>query len=193
MTTLRASVLIVAGAVLVTGGWLAAQAANRPLNVRLRTHVEFYQQTEGGAWELIDEAGPATLNFNASLREMANGKRIGSDFEWTTRTKNGRQYSVHLADPADVDWNPATGRFDGTLNLEVTLDGQSANVVAEVTTGSITGPTRGRSGNRMRGVPGMGVSTLTLVSSNLLELPGEAPIRLVATEEYRLAPGQARE
>jgi hypothetical protein len=70
----------------------------------------------------------------------------------------------------------------------VTLDGQTAQVVARPTTETRFGPTGARQGKRAEGILGRGPITFTLVSVNDLDLPGKNPMILVSEEEYRLIP-----
>ena len=186
--SMRRIALVVLVVMVAAIGWLAADTATRPLDVQLRTHVRICQRAADGSWKLVDEAGPASLSFQASLWELSSSRRASSDFVWSTRTKNGHNYSVRLAEQANLGWNPASGQFDGDLPFEVTWDGKKARVAGRLTTESVPSPLGSLSGKRAAGVLGRGVITFTLVSSNDLRFPGEAPMKLVCTEEYRLTP-----
>lgn len=171
-----------------TGSFLVADTLTRPLDVRLRTHIEIYQRGQDGGWEMIDEVGPANRRFQATLLEMARGKEIGTDFVFRTKTKKGKDYSVRLLDPADVAFNPATGKFDADLVFEIGLDGKKARVEAKTTTEGRSTPVGSLRGKRAKGILGRSPTTVTLVSANELRLPGEAPMLLVCEEEYRMTP-----
>jgi hypothetical protein len=168
--------------------WLTADTATRPLSVQLRTHIRFCQKTTAGTWQVIDEAGPVSLSFNANLLEIAGAQRAESDFVWRTRTQKGHAYSVRLSAPADIKFNLVTGQFEAKLPFEVTLDGRKANITADLTTESLASPIGNLNGKRAQGIPGRTPATVTLVSANNLQLPGQAPIILVCREEYRLSP-----
>ena len=168
-------------------GLLVADTLTRPLDVQLNTRIDIYEEDEG-TWKKVDEVGPAHLRFDATLLEMTRGGKVGTDFVYRATTRQGRDYSVRLADPADVSFNPATGRFDGDLVFEVTLGGKSARVVARPTTETRFGPAGTLHGRRAQGVLGRGSITFTLVSVNELDLDGEKPTILVTVEEYRMVP-----
>jgi len=168
--------------------WLAADTASRPLSVQLRTHIKFCQKTPAGTWQVMDEAGPVNLSFNANLLEIAGAQRVDSDFVWNTQTQKGRAYSVRLSGAADIRFNPVTGQFEGKLPLELTLNGRKANITANLTTESIVGPIGALNGKRAQGVPGRTPTTVTFVSANNVQWPGQAPFILVCREEYRLSP-----
>jgi hypothetical protein len=168
-------------------GWLVADTATKPLNVQLRAHIKICQKADDGSWKLIDEAGPANLNFQATVWDFASGKKAASDFVWSTKTKNGKPYSVRLAGQADLKWN-AGGQLDGDLPFEITLDGKTARVAGKLTTESMQTPIGMLRGKRASGIPGIDTSAFTFVSANDLQLPGEKPMKLVCTEEYRLVP-----
>jgi hypothetical protein len=182
--------LAIAGVILITTvGWVVADTLTRPLDVQLLAHIDVYGQDEKGVWVRVDEIGPANLRFDANLVELARGKKIGSGFEFRTRSREGKDYSVRLADDADVTINPASGRFDADLAFEVTYGGKTARVVARPTTETRFGPGGAAlRGQRARGVLGHGPSTFTLVSVNELALDDEAPLFLVSQERYTMTP-----
>jgi hypothetical protein len=181
--------LLALTAVLAVGavGLLVADTLTRPLEVQLDTRIEIYEEDEG-SWKKVDEIGPAHLRFDATLLEMARGGQVGTDFVYRTTTRKGRDYSVRLVDPADVSFNPATGRYDGDLVFEVTLGGKSARVVARPTTETRFGPAGTLRGRRAQGALGRGPVTFTVVSVNELDLEGEKPMILVSVEDYRMIP-----
>lgn len=179
--------LIIAVVTISAFGWMIADTVTRPLSVQLKVHIRICEQTDQG-WKVVDEAGPAVLNFQASLLDLGSSKKVSSTFVWTTKTKNGRQYSVRLADAANIHYNPASGQFDGDLPFEVTLDGKTARVAGKLTSELISSPIGSLKGKRAQGTPGLSPTTVTLVSANNLLLPGQKPILLVCTEEYTLTP-----
>jgi hypothetical protein len=156
--------------------------------VQLKTHIKICKQNEKGIWELIDEAGPSIVNFRANLTELSSGRRATTDFIWRTKTKKGLDYAVRLSGPANLSYNPVSGQLDGTFPFEITLNGKRALVNGRSTTESIGGPLGQSRGKRASGVLGLHQSEFTVVSVNDLQLPGEAPLKLVCLEEYRLVP-----
>jgi hypothetical protein len=186
---MKLAALIATASVIAAVGGLVAHTVARPQAVDLKTHIRICQQTEKGAWEVIDEVGPATLNFEASLLELANGRKASSRFVWQTKTKKGRSYTARLLDQADVDFNPATRQFTADLKFEVTLDGKKATVPGKLTTESLSGPLGAMRGKRAQGLIGRDRTSFTLVSANLFQPAGEPmPLMLVCTEEYKLTP-----
>jgi hypothetical protein len=171
-----------------SAGLLVADALTRPHEVNLRTRIEMYQQDDEGVWKKVDEIGPITSRFDANVLEMANGKKVGTDFALRTKTKKGRDYSVRLAEDANVDFNALTGRIDGNLVFVVTLDGKSARVAARPTTETRFGPAGALNGRRSGGILGRDPISFTVVSVNELELEGEKPMILVTQEVYRMVP-----
>lgn len=171
-----------------SAGLLIADALTRPHDVDLRTRIEMYQQDEKGDWKRVDEIGPISARFDANVLEMASARSIGTDFVLQTKTKKGRDYSVRLAEDANVDFNPLTGRIDGNLVFVVTLDGKSARVAARPTTETRFGPAGALNGRRSGGILGRDPISFTVVSVNELELEGEKPMILVTEEVYRMVP-----
>ena len=181
-------VALAAAITVAVAGAVVADTLTRPHDVHLQTRIDIYEEVEEGDWEKVDEVGPENLRFEASLLDVARGSQIGSDFVFQTRTKKGQDYRVRLVSPANVEFNPATGRSDGELVFEVTLGGDTARVVARPTTESRFGPTGSLRGRRAQGILGRGPVSFTVVSVNELELPGKNPMILVTQEEYRMTP-----
>lgn len=186
------TVAAAAGLAAVGGGLLVADTLTRPLDVRVRTKIDLYQRDGAGDWKKVDGISPSDRRFQATLLEMARSKKVGTDFVFRTKTREGRTYSARLVDAADVNLDPTTGKFEADLTFEIGLDGKSARVDAHLTSESRAGPAGTLRGRRARGVLGRSPTTVTLVSANELRLPGEAPILLVCEEEYRLIPGRGR-
>lgn len=185
---LKTGILITAALTLVFGA-IVADTVSKPLSISLRSHIEVCKKTDQGGWEVIDEVGPSQLQFQASLLELANAKKVSSDFTWSTRSKKGQQYSVRLLEPANVNYNPATGQLSGDLKFDITWGDKKVTVPARITTETLSSPVGSRSGKRANGILGVGATTMTLVSANDLLLPGESvPLKLVCTEEYTLTP-----
>lgn len=179
----------IAGVIVVSAaGLLVADTLTRPLDVQLRTHIEIYREVEDGDWKKVDEVGPASMRFDASLLEMARGQAIGTDFAFETRSRAGEEYSARLADDADVSFDPRTGQFDADLTFVVRYGDETARVTARPTTETRFGPAGARRGSRAQGVLGRGPTTFTLVSVNELELEGERSLMLVTEEQYRMIP-----
>ncbi len=174
-------------------GGLAAYTITRLQTVDLKTHIQICQKTENGAWEVIDEVGPANLSFEASLIELANGKKVSSQFVWQTKTKKGRSYSARLLEPAHIDFKPMTRQFSADLIFEVTLDNKKARVQGKLTTESHAGPRGVIKGQRAEGMFGQNRTSLTLVSANEFN-PGDEsePLMLVCRDEYTFTPNVER-
>jgi hypothetical protein len=186
---LRIAVPVATTIVLLATGLILAATATRPHNVVLRTYIEIYQQGKNGAWEKIDEVGPTSVNFSASLLELAMGRGVASDFVLETRSTKGRRYSARLTNPAALNHNPATGRAEVNLVFEVTYDGAKATVPALLTTESLGTPAGTRRGSRAKGILGGNPTTVTFVSANRFEPAGASvPLMLVCTEQYTLTP-----
>jgi hypothetical protein len=171
-------------------GWIIADAVTRPQKVHLNAHIRICKQTANGSWEQIDEAGPGTLNFSASLSDLASVKKVNTDFVWRAKTKKGLDYNVRLAAPVDISYNPATGQLDGTFPFEITYDGKTARVSGRSTTESSNSPLGNIKGKRASGIFGVQHSDFTFVSTNDFQAPGGAPLKLVCEEEYSLTPGK---
>ncbi|HUP20917.1 MAG TPA: hypothetical protein VM778_13345 [Gemmatimonadota bacterium] len=168
-------------------GILVADTLTRSLDVEFQTHIEIYR-SDDGRWERVDEVGPTDLRFEANLLEIARGTKIGTSYVFEARTAAGKDYSVRLADDADVDFNPVSRRVDVDLVFEVTYDGRTARVVAQPTTESRFGPGGALQGRRGDGVLSRGPAGFTLVSVNEFAPEGVEPMTLVSRETYRLVP-----
>jgi hypothetical protein len=171
-------------------GWILADAVTRPQKVQLNAHIRICKQTANGSWEQIDEAGPAILNFSASLSDLASVKKVNTDLVWRAKTKKGFDYNVRLAAPADISYNPATGQLDGTFPFEITYNGKTARVNGKSTTESSNSPLGNINGKRASGIFGVQHSDFTFVSVNDFLASGEPPLKLVCEEKYSLTPGK---
>jgi hypothetical protein len=175
---------------IVAFGWILADAVTRPQSVHLKSQIRICKQSANGSWEQIDEAGPAQLNFSASLSDLASAKKANTDFVWRAKTKKGLDYVVRLASPADLSYNPANGQIDGNFVYEISYDGKTARVHGRLTTESAGSPLGNLQGKRATAILGVQPSDFTFVSTNEFQAPGEAPLKLVSVEEYRLTPGK---
>ncbi len=186
---IKISVLVTFVLAIAGFGGLVAYTITRTLTVNLKTHIQICQKTENGAWDVIDEVGPAQMSFEASLLELADGKKVSSQFVWQTKTKKGRSYGVRLLEPANIDFNPMTGQFGAHLMFEVTLDDRKAKVPGKLTTESHPGPRGTMKGQRARGLFGQNRTTMTLVSANEFKSGDESePLMLVCRDEYTFTP-----
>lgn len=184
---LRRAVVLVGTVAVATAGVVVADTLTRPLDVHLRTWIEIYRE-EDGAWKKVDEVGPENVRFEASLLEMARGEGIGTDYVLRATSKAGEPYSVRLARDADVDFDPASGRFEADVEFEVTYAGRRAIVRARPSTETRFGPAGATRGRRADGVLGRGPTTFTLVSVNEAAFEDGSPMMLVTREEYRMIP-----
>src|SRR4030095_5902936 len=173
-----------------TFGWIIADAVTRPQKVHLNSKIRICKQTGNGSWEQIDKTGPSSLNFSASLSDLASVKKVNTDFVWRAKTKKGIDYNVRLAAPVDISYNPATGQLDGTFPFEITYDGKTARVNGRSTTESLNSPLGNIKGKRASGIFGVQHSEFTFVSSNDFQVQGGPPLKLVTEEEYSLTPGK---
>jgi hypothetical protein len=170
-------------------GIIVADAVTKPLSVQLRSDIQICKKDEKGGWTLIDEVGPANLQFDASLVDLAAGSKIQSSFVWTAKSKNGQDYSVRLAEPADIKFDVKSGQLTGDLKFSVSWKGKSAIVPAHITTESLSTPLGAKAGKRAHGLLGLEPVSVSVVSANDLQLAGEAsPLKLVCLEEYTLTP-----
>lgn len=176
------------GLAVAAAGWLVAETVTRPLGVTLRTHIQIYEKGAGGSWSVIDEVGPATVRFEASLLDMTSSRTIATAYTLDTRSRNGVRYTARLAAPAKVAFNPATGRLDGELAFDVSYGEWSARVPATLTTESRPGPLGTLRGRRARGLLGQSETTTTVVSVNPFRATGRSELLLACTEEYVLTP-----
>src|SRR5262245_55040922 len=119
MRTLKIAALVVVGALFVFGA-IVADAVRKPMDVALKCHIQVCKKGPGGTWQVIDELGPANMNFQASLLDMANGKQLNTDFKWVTKSKNGIEYSAKLMQPANISFNPVTGLLEGDVKFDCT-------------------------------------------------------------------------
>ncbi|HEX9654595.1 MAG TPA: hypothetical protein VGA99_12875 [bacterium] len=190
---LKLGAMVLAITTIVAFGGLIARTATRPMAVQLKSHIQICQKNEKGSWEVIDEVGPETLNFEASLLELASGKKVNSAFNWQTKSKKGLPYSVRLHEPASINLNPVNGQLDADLKFAITYDGQTAVVTGKLTTESVDGPRGLRKGKRTAGLFGHNRTSLTLVSANEFKpSAGATPKLLVCTEEYTLTPKEEK-
>ncbi len=186
--TVKKSIGLTVLTLLFALGWILADAATKPLEVSLNSHIKIFKQNNTGGWEQIDEVGPANLNFTASLSDLAASKKATTSFVWNAKTKNGHDYSVRLGGPVDLRYNPASGQLDGDFPFHITYRGKSANVAGKLTTESTPWPVENLRGQRAKGIFGVNPSEFLFVSANDFKLPGEAPLKLVCREQYRIIP-----
>lgn len=173
---------------ILTLGWIVADTVTKPLEVSLHAHIRIYQQNDVSVWEQIDDVGPANLNFSASLTDLVTGKKATTSFVWEAKTRKGYDYSVRLAAPVDLRYNPTNGQLDGEFPFQITYRGKSANVAGRLTTESVPWPLETLRGKRANGIFGINPSEFIFVSANDLHLPGQSPFKLVCREQYRIIP-----
>ncbi len=184
-------VLIAASIVAVAGvGLLVAATATRQQQVELTTHIEICEQGESG-WQVIDEVGPLTVRFQASLLELASGRTVESNYVFKTTSKKGLPYSARLLGPGKLDLHPMSGRMVGNLVLEVSYGEETARVPARLTTESTSGPLGTRRGRAAEGTLGLERTSMTMVSANTFARKGARPLTLICTETYSLTPAGA--
>ncbi len=202
-------------AILCSLGWMVSNTLNKPMNVTLRTHIQICKQVKG-TWQVIDEVGPETVTFQASLNDLAQGQGRGSQeaggrrsqdlnpaertpssqsrknsvqtsFTYRTTTKKGIPYEVRLSKPGSIDFNPITGEFTTNLSYDIKYGGKRAIVNGKQTTESVAAPIGAKRGRRASGILTKNATTATLVASNTMRVGGEE-LRLVCQEEYRITP-----
>jgi hypothetical protein len=194
MTTFRSFSNAFAGgtAILVAAmfGIANGHAATKPLQVKLKAHVQLFRQNADGSWETPDEAGPADLTFNANLIETGGGGfQISTAFVWRTRTKKGKPYSVRLLAPAEARYNPGNGTLTADARYEIIYDRKRSNVSSKPTTEFLSGPAGGLKGERVKGKIGTGTALVKLVSVNEFRpVDNSPPLILVCRDEYEFVP-----
>ncbi len=181
--------LLIVVAFLVSGmGLVVAKNVTKPLGVEVRTHIKIAEQDAKGKWRVIDTVGPVTVNFDASLLELAQGKELRTAFQFRTTSKNGLPYSVKLVDAAKVSFNPLTGKLEGQLMYEIQYGDLSARVRATISTESRSGPLGMQRGARAKGILGKDPTDLTVVGTNDFIVPGKRALKLICKEQYKLKP-----
>lgn len=175
-------------------GLVVARTATRPLGVTLKSHIQICKKN-GDKWVVIDEVGPASMTFKASLLEMAKGGQMSTGFTWNTKTKKGKPYSVKLLGGARTKFGALNGKFEAELTYQITYDGKSARVPASLSTESGTSPMgKPMAGKRASGILGKSKTSFTLVSTNKFQpAGGKEHLLLVCREEYSMAPVQNRD
>lgn len=158
-----------------------------PMDVRVQTEIAILEKIDG-RWTQVDTVGPANLQFEASLMDMANRKEIETSYQWSTRSKKGLPYTVELARPARTRVSPRGGQMSIDLEYRITYAGRTARVPAKLSTGRVTGPRRALSGRPAQGLLGRDKASFTLVSVNTFAGPGGPELRFECTERYELVP-----
>lgn len=164
-----------------------ARRLSTPMDVLVQTEIAILEKVDG-KWQQVDSVGPASLQFEASLLEMASRKEIETSYKWSTRSKNGHPYTVELARPARTSVSPRGGSMSVDLEYQISYAGRTARVPAKLSTGRISGPRRALSGRAAKGLLGKDKTSFTLVSVNTFAGRGGPELRFECTERYELVP-----
>ncbi len=181
--------LVTAIIVFVAFGLLVAKTVTKPLDVGLRIHIEICQKTKKGKWEVIDEVGPKTVDFRASLLELAKDRKVSTNVTVVATSKKGKPYKAKLIQPAKISYNPLNGQMQGDVIYEITYGKETARVPGKFMTDSQPGPLGNLKGQRAKGILGIDNTTVKVVSALKFAPAGRSePLMLVSTEEYKLSP-----
>lgn len=168
------------GALLLTPvvGWTAYQAtAERSFDGKITVLLD--RQLPGGKWELVDRFESSAVSFRASLLDAARGKQVRTSFKLSGKTREGRPFSLRLAQPGTVERDLATGSVVLRLPIEWEVDGRRIQRPMELRTdGTIQTPEGSFTGRRLSVQNG----------SSPIGLVGQAPAgELVDSDELQLA------
>ena len=173
----------------VAFGLLVAKTVTRPLDVGQNIHIKICKKGEKGKWEVIDEVGPKSVDFPASLLDLVKERKVSTDVVITATSKKGKPYKARLLGPVKIDYNPATGRLQGEMIYEITYGKKTTKVPGKFTTDVQPSPQGDLRGQRAKGILGIDRATVKVVSAiNFTPTGDSQPLLLLSTEEYKLTP-----
>ena len=101
--------------------------------------IEICKKGPNGQWEIIDRA-KAPANFTASILDLASGKELTSNVNWSAKTEKGTQLNVKLARAVKVKLDATRGLLELDTPFAVTANGKQVALTSKLTTESLSTP-----------------------------------------------------
>ncbi|MGE0129928.1 MAG: hypothetical protein AB7U82_17740 [Blastocatellales bacterium] len=131
--------LLVALTMFVAFGVFAANVVTKQRDAAVDLKVRLCKKAANGKWEVIDEA-KGSVNFTASVAEVASGKDVNTSHVWSPTSQKGRKLSIRLQRAGKVNLNPVTGLLSLNLPFEVSVDGKKVSFVSNLSTENTSSP-----------------------------------------------------
>lgn len=135
-TRLIASVTLT---LLVAFGALIADTVSKQRDATTNVTLEICKKGANGQWDIIDRA-KAPANFTASVMDLASGKELTSNVNWSAKTEKGTALNVKLGRGVKVNLNPQRGLLELDTPFEISVNGKKMMLVTKLTTESISTP-----------------------------------------------------
>ena len=132
---------------LIAFGALIAHTVTKQREATTNVTIEICKKGPNGQWEIIDRA-KAPANFTASILDLASGKELTSNVNWSAKTEKGTQLNVKLARAAKVKLDATRGLLELDTPFAVTANGKQTALTSKLTTESISTPIGQLSGKK---------------------------------------------
>lgn len=164
-----ASVLATSVCLALALGLVIANTLTQRRDFKGSVLIEVHKKGDDGRWEIIDRLNAQSLQFTASVADLAHGKHVTSDHVWEGQTEHGRRLSVRLARPGSAQFDLATGKLEIDVAFSFSLNGEVTNLPVKLTTESISTPGGSISGRRAQIIRESHTATLALVGLGKLQ------------------------
>ena len=168
-----ASVLATSVFLALALGLVVANTLTKQREFKGSVLIEVHKKGDDGRWEIIDRLNAQSLQFTASVADLAQGKQVTSNHVWEGQTAQGRRLSVRLARPGSAQFDLATGKLDIDVVFSFSLDGEATNLPVKLTTESISTPSGSINGRRAQINRESHTATLALVGLGKLRVRNE--------------------
>ncbi|MDQ3666626.1 MAG: hypothetical protein M3410_08625 [Acidobacteriota bacterium] len=135
--------------------------------------IEVHKKGDDGRWEIIDRVKVSSIQFTASVADLARGKQVTVNHVWEGQTEQGRRLSVRLARPGSAQFELATGKLEIDVVFSFGLDGEVTNLPVNLTTESVSTPDGSINGRRAQINRESRTATLELVGLGKLRVRDE--------------------
>lgn len=168
-----ASVLATSVCLALALGLVIANTLTKRRDFKGSVLIEVHKKGGDGRWEIIDRLKAPSLQFTASVADLAQGKQVTSNNVYEGQTEKGRRLSVRLAQPGSAHVDLATGKLEIDVVFSFGLEGEVTNLPVKLTTESISTPAGSINGRRAQINRESHTATLELVGLGKLRVRDE--------------------
>lgn len=167
------TLLAVAVCLALALGLVIADTLTKRRDFKGNVLIEVHKKGDDGRWKIIDQVKVSSIQFTASVADLARGKQVAVNHVWEGQTEQGRRLSVRLARPGSAQFEVATGKLEIDVVFGFGLDGEVTNLPVSLTTESVSTPDGSINGRRAQINRESRTATLELVGLGKLRVRDE--------------------